>query len=282
VIRVIPLTPTIGAEIDGVDLRQPLGDDAVHAIRVALLEHLVVVFRDQELTNEELLRFGGTFGPVTPSAFQTAFSDRSDLMVLDQTTPKGEGSDQWHADHTFFPVPPMGLVLRAVQLPSSGGDTCFASMYAAYDDLSSAMQTFLEGLTAVHDMTLVANRLRHVDYLRAPVDRASWPPVVHPVIRTHPETGRKLLNVNSNWTERIIELDDAESHALLQFLFEHLQSPSFQCRLRWKTHTVALLDNRAVQHFAVPDYHERRVMHRFMLGDDPAYYLRPVPLATVT
>src|SRR5215471_11848670 len=125
VIRVKPLTPTIGAEIEGVDLRSPLDRDEVHAIRQALLDHLLIVFREQELTNEELLRFGATFGPVTPSAFQTAFSDRPDLMVLDQTTPKGEGSDQWHADHTFFEVPPMGLVLRAVQLPSTGGDTCF-------------------------------------------------------------------------------------------------------------------------------------------------------------
>jgi taurine dioxygenase len=276
--RVNPLTPTIGAEIEGVDLRRPLDRDEVHAIRQALLDHLVIVFRDQELTNDELLRFGGTFGPVTPSAFQTAFSDRRDLMVLDQRTPKGEGSDQWHADHTFFEVPPMGLVLRAVQLPSTGGDTCFASMYAAYDELSPAMCMFLEGLTAVHDIALVADRLRHVDYLRAPVDRDSWPPTVHPVIRAHPETGRKLLNVNSNWTRRIVELDDAESRTLLQFLFEHLQSPNFQCRLRWEPNTVALLDNRAVQHFAVPDYHERRVMHRFMLGDDPAYYRQPVAL----
>jgi taurine dioxygenase len=278
--RVTPLTPTIGAEVEGIDLRHPLDEGTVRAIRVALLDHLVVVFRDQDLTNEQLLRFGATFGPVTPSAFQTAFSDRPDLMVLDQTTPKGEGSDQWHADHTFFEVPPMGLVLRAVQLPSSGGDTCFASMYAAFDALSPALQGFLESLTAVHDISLVADRLRHVDYLRAPDDRASWPPMVHPVIRAHPETGRKMLNVNSNWTRRIVELDEGESRALLQFLFDHVQSPSFQCRLRWQTNTVAMLDNRAVQHFAVPDYHERRVMHRFMLGDDPAYYLQPVAIPT--
>ena len=265
-ITVRSLTPTIGAELGGVDLREPLDDATITAIRRALLDHLVIFLREQELTPAEQLRFSEYFGPVMVSIIDTKSTEVPGVTVLDQTAPKGEFTDRWHTDHTFVAEPPLGSVLRAVQLPSSGGDTCFASMYAAYDALSSSMQHFLDGLTAVHSTKIVMRGTRHLTNVIYRDADDPMPAVVHPVVRVHPETGRKLLFVCSNFTTRICELTEPESDALLALLFEHIKDPLFQCRFHWEPASLAFWDNRAAQHCAIPDYTERRLMYRTMIG----------------
>jgi taurine dioxygenase len=276
-IEIEPLTPTIGAEVRGLDLRRPLPPETVAGVRRALLDHLVLFFRDQPLTVDEHVRFAGYFGEIDLPPFRSPGADRPELTILDQTEPKGQGADSWHADYTHRAEPPMGSILRAVQLPADGGgDTCFASMYAAYDDLSAALRDFVDGLHAVNTLQMMAERARERTpevSLADATDGAEgaaggYPSFVHPVVRVHPETGRRLLNVNANWTSRIVELSETESRAVLDLLLQHLRSPDYQCRFRWRPHSVAFWDNRAVQHFAVADYGQRRVMHRITLAGD--------------
>ena len=267
-ISVKPLTPTIGAEIAGVDLRDDLDASTVEQIRDALHQHLVIFFRDQDISPDDHVRFSRAFGEINIPAFKPKASVSAEVAILDQINPRGEGADRWHTDNTYMAEPPMGSILRAVQLPSAGGDTCFASMYAAYDALSPRFQNTLDGLTAVHDITLTLQR--PIDRGLVEADRGAlqraWPPVHHPVVCTHPATGRRCLYVNSNWTTSIDTLSEDESREMLQFLFNHVGSPQFQCRFRWSVNAVAFWDNRAVQHFAVADYHERRVMHRVTIS----------------
>ena len=272
-IDVCPLTGVIGAEIRGVDLRDDLDDKTVDAIRDALDEHLVVFFRDQEMEAADHLRFAAKFGEITINPFGPKHPDHPEITVLDQQTPKGEGADNWHADNTFMPAPPMGSVLRAVMLPEVGGDTCFASGYAAFEALSPAMQRFLEGLHAVHDISRMLRKAIANGQATEPFEQMQrmWPPCSHPVVRTNPETGRKCLFVNGNWTARIQELTERESDTLLPMLLDHIRSPEFQCRFRWREGSIAFWDNRWVQHYGVADYGGyRRIMQRVTIeGDRP-------------
>jgi taurine dioxygenase len=265
-----PLTPTIGAELHGVDLTRDLDPQTVAEIREALLAHLVVFFRDQPVTPDEHVRFARNFGDISVPAFRPKASLSPEVVVLDQINPRGEGADRWHTDNTYMTEPPMGSVLRSVQIPPSGGDTCFASMYAAYDALSPRLQSTLEGLHAVHDIVPLLQKSIDRGLIEADIEalRRSWPAVEHPVVCTHPETGRRLLYVNANWTTRLCGLEEAESDDLLRFLFHHVGSPQFQCRFRWTENAIAFWDNRAVQHFAVADYSERRVMHRVTIAGE--------------
>lgn len=259
--EVVPLTSAIGAEVRGVDLRTV---EDVSDLRRALLDHLVLFFRDQELDDDDHVRFAERFGTVMPPIIDPATTGRG-VMVLDQVAPVGRGTDRWHCDSTFAETPPLGAILRAVQVPPLGGDTLFASMYAAYETLSPPLQTLLDGLTAVHSTAIVNELMRGLDVVHhGGADQST----VHPVVRVHPETGRKLLFVNGNFTTRIVELTLDESNALLGLLFEHVKSPTIQCRFTWTPGAVAFWDNRAVQHFAAPDYDERRVMHRVLLAGD--------------
>ena len=221
-IEIRPLTAAIGAEISGVDLREPLdrrrrGRDPAQA----LLDHLVLFFRDQHLTDDDQhLAFALRFGPLHVSPLQTVHQDAPEVVVLDQVHPKGEGADEWHSDNTFLADPPMGSILRAVQLPAVGGDTCFASMYAAYEALSPAMREFVDGLRAVHDIT---NPLQQGDprrplHARPGEMQEKCPPVEHNVVVTHPETGRKALFVNRNSTTHLVGLTERENDVLLPFL----------------------------------------------------------------
>jgi len=266
-----PLSGAIGAEISGVDLGADLDDHTVAAIRRALLEHCVVFFRDQDITDDQQVRFATRFSTVQRAVFGNTSDVEPDLTVIDMLSPKGSGTDVWHADSTFMPAPPFGAVLRAVQIPAVGGDTCFSSMYAAYEALSPSIRTQLDGLTAVHSAAHVMALVRRLDNAKVPASPGALPAQVHPVVRVHPETGRKLLFVSPNWVERIVELEDAESASLLAFLYEHVKSPDFQCRFRWEVGSVAFWDNRACQHYAVADYDERRVMHRVLLAGDVPY-----------
>ena len=263
-IEITPVTTVIGAEVRGVDLRDELSDVDVKIIRQALLDHLVVFFRDQHITDEQQLAFALRFGPMHVSPLQTVHQDAPEIVVLNQVFPKGEGADEWHSDNTFLADPPMGSILRAVQLPAVGGDTCFASMYAAYEGLSPAMRGFVDGLRAVHDIT---NPLRKAirdghSTLDLTEMQEKCPPVEHNVVVTHPETGRRALFVNRNSTTHIVGLRDREQEVLLPFLFDHVRSPEYQCRFHWEPGSIAFWDNRSVQHYAVADYHERRIMHR--------------------
>jgi len=271
-LRVEPLTPTIGAEISGIDLRQPLAADEVVAIEQALHEHLVIFFRDQDITPAQHIEFGRHFGELCYPPFMTDHGETPEILVLDQTDPRGDGTDVWHSDNTFMAEPPMGSILKAIQLPKQGGDTCFASAYAAYDALSPVFQATLEGLTAVHDLTATLERANAAGHTHADIAAIlkKSPPVEHPVIRTHPRPGRKGLFVNANSTTRIVGLTDRENALLLPFLCDHVRAPEFQCRFRWTPNAIAFWDNRSAQHLAVADYQERRVMHRVTLaGDKP-------------
>ena len=271
-IEILPLTPTIGAEVRGVDLARPLAPGTVSALEQALLDHLVLFFRDQEITDEQQIDFARHFGEISIPPFAPKYGTRPELIVLDQRNPKGEGADEWHSDNTFMSEPPMGSILRAVELPALGGDTCFANMCAAYEALSPPIQRLIADLRAVHDITKplqkgIAAGHTAVDLAQT---QKQWPPVEHPVVRTHPKTGRRALFVNGNSTTRIVGLSERENHALLPLLIDHVRSPEFQCRFRWRRHSIAFWDNRSAQHFAVPDYAERRVMHRVTVaGDKP-------------
>jgi taurine dioxygenase len=270
-LAVRPLTAAIGAEITGVDLGAPPDAATVAAIRAALLEHLVLFFRDQHIDDEQHLAFAHAFGPLSISPVATRYQDTPTVTVLDQVSPKGEGADEWHSDNTFMPRPPMGSILRAAQLPPVGGDTCFASMYAAYEGLSPAMRSLVDGLRAVHDITKPLRKAIAAGH--SALDLADmqqrWPPVEHPVAATHPETGRKALFVNRNSTTHIVGLTERENDLLLPFLLDHVRSPDFQCRFHWEVGSVAFWDNRSVQHFAVADYAERRVMRRVTIDGPP-------------
>jgi len=261
----------VGAEVEGVDLGAALDEGTLAAIRQALRDHLVLFFRDQDISPAEQLRFSEYFGPVMLGLIDTQSTEAPGVTVLDQVAPKGQYTDRWHTDHTFVPEPPMGSILRAVQVPELGGDTCFASMYAAYDALSARMQAFLDGLTAVHSTEIVSRGIAGLDRVYRRDAQAERPPVVHPVVRIHPETGRKVLYVCGNFTTRIVELEESESTAVLGYLFEHIKSPELQCRFRWKPNSVAFWDNRSAQHCAIPDYQEHRVMYRTMIAGDRPY-----------
>lgn len=271
-IEVRPLTALVGAEIFGVDLRNPLGAEDVATIEAALLEHLVVFFREQDITPEQQIAFARQFGEISIPPIVPKYGTNPELVVLDQVSPKGEGADAWHSDNTFMAEPPMGSILKAVELPSVGGDTCFANMYAAYEALSAPIRELVDGLSAVHDLTRPLEKAIAAGHSTANLAelQKKWPPVEHPVARTHPRTGRKALYVNGNSTTHLVGLTERENDLLLPFLIDHVRSPAFQCRFRWDTGSIAFWDNRSVQHYAVPDYTDRRVMHRVtLLGDRP-------------
>ena len=269
-LEVRPLTKVIGAEVHGGDLGRPLDSATKKRIEQAMLDHMVLFFRDQDITPEQQLDFGRHFGDVYCPAMARQEPDHPEIMLLDQVAPKGEGSDNWHYDATFMERPPMGSILKAVRLPGLGGDTCFTNMAAAFEALSPQMQGFLESLTAIHDLSsqlriAIDRGISSADYDAL---RAEWPPVEHPVVRTHPETGRKALFVNRNTGSRLKGLSDRENDLLLPFLFDHVRAPEFQCRFRWEPNSIAFWDNRCVQHCGVPDYEERRVMHRVTVDGD--------------
>jgi taurine dioxygenase len=273
-IEITPVTPTIGAEVRGVDLSQPLERGDLAVVEQALYDHLVLFFRDQhDLDPASQCAFAAHFGPFERHPFARPHPDFGEVVVLDQTTPERDGANNWHSDSSFMERPAFGSVLRAVQLPPQGGDTIWASMHAAYEALSPLLRELLEQCSAMHDIVVPLERAVREGHSIAGVDevRAQWPAVRHPVVRTHPVTGRKILYVNSNFATRICELGEAESRAMLDFLFAHLQRPEFQVRLHWEPGTVAFWDNRCTQHYAVPDYTgHRRVMHRVTLeGERP-------------
>jgi taurine dioxygenase len=262
------LTPIIGAEIGGIDLSEPLGNRQIDELHRALAENLVIFFRDQHLSEEQHLAFGRLFGdlhihPAAPSA-----PGKPELMIIhaDKDSPRANG-EGWHSDVSCDPEPPMGSILYIRKCPPHGGDTLFASMYAAYDALSERMKTYLDGLKAEHSGEHY--RGQYANYGIA--DKPEYPRAEHPVVRTHPVTGRKALYVNKGFTKRIIGIPPDESEAVLNYLYEHMANPLFQCRFRWRENSIAFWDNRCVQHHAMWDYwpHTRSGHRVTVTGDRP-------------
>ena len=267
---ITPVTAAIGAQVDGVDLREPLTESLREALLDALVTHHVLFFRGQDITPEQQVAFAKEFGPISYPPFAPKYGTNPEYIVLDQANPRGEGADAWHSDNSFMTEPPMGSLLRAVQIPEVGGDTCFASTVAAYEALSPPIQRLVDGLTAVHDITKPLAKgiaAGHTTANLAEV-QAQWPPVEHPVVRTHPVTGKKSLYVNRNSTTHLVGVGERENEALLPMLMDHIRSPEFQCRFSWDTHSVAFWDNRSAQHFAVPDYQSRRIMNRVTIAGE--------------
>ena len=278
--QIKPLTPAIGAVVEGVDLGQPLSDDLLGAIRQALLDHKVIFFEDQHITAVQHRDFAARFGDLHTHPLYPGVPEAPELFILDNHAGNPTDNDSWHTDVTFIETPPMASILYAKSLPALGGDTLWSNMQLAYEALSAPMRDFLVGLDAVHDFArgfptrgIVANAAgagRHAEEV------AKHPPVLHPVVRTHPETGADGLFVNYGFTERIKGLRRKESDAILAMLFAHIQQPEFLVRWRWSENAIAFWDNRITQHYAVNDYlPHRRIMNRAtVLGDRPYHRSR--------
>lgn len=244
-ITVEPYTPAIGAIIGNIDLTQPLSELEVAELTRAFTDHLVLFFRDQKISFDDHARFAEYFGTIgqhvgKQTNSQTTNDPRVRKFHADGDTPRVSGN-VWHTDQSCAAVPPMASILYLHTIPpNGGGDTGFASMYAAYDGLSDRMKAHLDGLTATHDGS---------EHWGPEAPRAT-----HPVVVRHPESGRKLLYVNVGFTKRIVELPREESDALLQYLFDHCIRPEWTTRFRWEPHSIAFWDNRCAQHRAISDY----------------------------
>lgn len=265
-----PMTPAIGAEILDIDLGASDIETRVPEIRAALLKHGVIFFRDQDLTQDQHIAFARHFGeleihPATPK-------DQPNPEVLRIAHgPKSRGQENnWHSDVTWREKPSLGSILLAREVPECGGDTCFANMHLAFERLSEQMQRMCEGLTAVHDISRVfARRLK-----KSPEElHDKYPPMRHPVIRTHPETGERVVYVNNGFTSHIEGLSKEESEWLLDHLYKTAWDVEIQCRFRWEPGSIAFWDNRVCQHLAVSDYFPaRRVMERVTIAGDKPYF----------
>jgi taurine dioxygenase len=275
-ITVHPLTGALGAEISGVNLAEPLDDETFAEIRQALLDNLVIFFRDQNISPEQHLEFGRKFGELHVHPFIPTLEGYPEIIKL-QSADDGPGemayqSNTWHTDLTYEAVPPMASILRAIEVPEAGGDTMWNNLYLAYEGLSARMQAFFDDMTAIHfiAMSMPANFLEQ-KWAGKQVERfhEKTPAVEHPVVRTHPETGRKALFVNRNFTSHLKDIHREESDALLNYLYQHIEQPEYQARFHWADNSIAMWDNRCTQHYAITDYASRRVMHRVTVCGDP-------------
>jgi len=266
-----PVSGVLGAEVHGLDLAVDLADETVAELRRAFNEHQVLFFRDQQLSAEEQLAFGRRFGELGTHPYVEANPNHPE--VIDVVTEPGDRVNfggGWHTDVTFLPEPDLGSILYAVDVPAVGGDTLFASQLAAYDALSDTMQGVLDGLVGIHSAGPQYggggySQQSSAMTTKAASDAASTQ-VEHPVVCTHPETGRRGLYVNPAFTIGIKGMTRAESKPLLRFLYEHATAEALTCRFRWQRGSVAMWDNRSVQHFALHDYHgQRRVMRRITI-----------------
>jgi taurine dioxygenase len=253
-----PITSSVGAVINGADLRQPLSPELKRYLHQAILDRGVLFFRDQSgLTLQELAAFVSNFGALQPDPFA---GEGGPIAKEFNTAGVKEGTALWHADNTFFRKPQVYTGLRSVRLPPVGGDTCWASMCAAYEALSAPLRHALTELTAIHSTSTSTDAMGKPSDPYALARAPYGDDTAHPVVVVHPETGRKALYVCEANTIRIVELSPVESRHLLSMLFEHIRSPQFATRWTWKPDDVALWDNRTLQHFAVPDYEGERVM----------------------
>ena len=263
-----PLSPTIGAEIFGVDCAADLDDDVIAAIRSVWLERLVVFFPDQHLDDDTQIAFAARFGELTEShPVEPQVLERKEVHSIESGKDR---TDFWHTDITFMTRPAMASMLRSVEVPEAGGDTMWADTRAAYDALAGPLQRLCDGLAAFHFEPFYAQAVAegHGNVWEGK-KLTRLLPATHPVVRLHPETGRKNLFVNPKFTVRITDMPERQSDGLLRLLYEHMASPQFVVRYHWKPGTLAFWDNRATMHFGIFDYEgERRVMHRVTLSGD--------------
>ncbi|HJU28518.1 MAG TPA: TauD/TfdA family dioxygenase [Candidatus Binataceae bacterium] len=269
-IRVRKLNPAIGAEVTGVDLTHPLSAFQIESVRKALLENLVLFFRDQNLSPAQHKIFARRFGDlhIHPAPLGILDGDPEIIIVEADANSRRIAGEVWHSDVSCDSNPPMASILHLKEVPPVGGDTIFASMYAAYEALSDSMRRFLSGLTAMHD-----GRRNYDGRATAPSRAAEYPRAEHPVVRTHPITGRNALFVNRMFTTHIVQLKDNESAAVLELLYRHVERPEFQCRFRWEPNSIAFWDNRCVQHQALWDYFPaRRYGHRVTIAGDRPFF----------
>jgi taurine dioxygenase len=265
-----PLQPSLGAQISGIDLTEPLAPEVRDALWAALLTHRVLFFRDQDLTREQQIAFGQQFGDLESHPIYS-LPDYPNILALIATETKDRhrtGADgNWHADSTFLPAPPAASILRGIIVPPLGGDTVFVNVIEAYERLPEEVKERIDGLTALHDSRIYAGALSGEE---RDAFLAKNPPAEHPVVRVHPETGEKAIYVNTIYTKRIVGVSEAESDQLLQLLFNQLKRPEFQMRWSWTPNSMAFWDNRSSQHYAVGDYREQRHMERItIVGDVP-------------
>jgi taurine dioxygenase len=262
-----PVGPAVGAEILGVDLGGPLPGETLRAVRETLADRGVVFFRDQVLTPEQHIAFARQFGDININRFFAKMPEHPEIALVAKekhhTRNIGGG---WHTDHSYDLAPALGSVLYAREVPPMGGDTLFASMYAAYDALSDGLKQTLAGLRAVHSSRHVFGVERGDLKGRIGNTELATQDAVHPVVIDHPDSGRKALYVNPGFTVRFEGWTDEESRSLLDFLYRHAQKPEFTCRFQWREGSIAFWDNRSTWHYAANDYQgERRLMHRITL-----------------
>src|SRR5579863_4473659 len=264
----------LGAEVSGVDLRKPLSDAQFKAIEDALVDNELIILRDQDISSDDLMAFGRRFGELTVHPFAPNEGKNAPELIKfrNDEKPPPYGTDVWHSDETFRAEPPMATMLVAKEVPAVGGDTMFVSMSAAYDGLSDRIQLLISGLEGIHDMKPFRplfgkseeerKKLQHFELM--------YPPQLHPVVRIHPVSGRKVLFVNPQFTVGINGMEEHESRTLLDLLFRQALVPEYQFRLHWAPHTIAVWDNRSTQHYAVHDYYpQRRYMERVTIKGGP-------------
>ncbi len=277
-IEVRPIAGALGAEVSGADLSAPLGNQVFAEIHQAFLDYQVVFFRDQTLTPEQQKTFTRRFGPFGETPFVTTLPDHPEIIEVvketDDRTAYNFGGN-WHSDFSFQPQPPMATVLYSREVPPYGGDTLFANMYLAYETLTPGMRRIADDLIGIHSARRSyspAAQYQHdqLSAMEVKTDDSAYETVEHPVVRTHPETGRKALFINKVYTVGLKGFSKTEGAALLDLLCRHAERPELTCRFSWTQGALAMWDNRCVQHFAVNDYDGyRRVMHRTTIAGEP-------------
>lgn len=278
-VSVLPLSGALGAEIHDVDLSRPLADEVFAEIHRTLLDYQVIFFRDQRLAPDELIAFAERFGPLDKHTILKGIPGYPEILpVMTEPEDTHVFAEGWHADVTYQERPTLGALLYALEVPPAGGDTLFANQYLAYRSLSAGMRRLLDGLTAIHGAARaygdrqaefnLEDDMLMVDKVKARATEAE-----HPVVRAHPETGRRALFVNDHYTLRFKGMSAEESAPLLRFLFEHAIRPEFTSRFRWQKGSIAFWDNRCTLHCPIPDYRGyRRRMHRVVVrGDRPVH-----------
>lgn len=272
-LTILPLTPTIGAEIEGVDLKRPLSDATVSALRRALLDWKVLFFRDQVIDTEQHLAFARRFGELEVHPFAPQKPGYPEVLAITHDEKNRGKENTWHSDVTWRLEPSLGSILRALEVPPVGGDTLFADMYAAYDGLKDEVKAKIDNAVAVHDFTHFRAGMRKRGLSEEQIEEMNrkYPMAEHPVVRTHPETGRRCIYVNAAFTLHIVGMEKAESDALLAHLYAQAAIPEYQCRFRWSPNAIAFWDNRASQHYAASDYFPavRRMERVTIVGDRP-------------
>lgn len=263
-ISVRPITPAVGGVVEGIDMGKRLDAKAVQQLREAWLDRGVLFFQNQDITEDQLEAFVGYFGKpiIEPSSGSYGGGDSARKPVHSGDTGRSKAvAERWHADATWLAEPPEATALRMVKNPPVGGDTLWSNVTVAYEDLIPPLQALIDKLSALHWMmpSLTAMRVKAQD------DKTQY---VHPVVRVHPETGRKAIYVSEGWTQGIIDIPPAQSTHLLALLYDHIRSPLYSMRWRWTPGDVAIWDNRAVQHFAVPDYADGRYIQRLVTAGD--------------